>query len=324
MTKIKEYIFLVVIIVGLSLYLFLHQSNQANYQLPQLAAVEKKTVTKIEVIQGGNTLTIQRDADTWLLAPQGYPVDLSRAGKMLDTVASLTVTDLVSESEDYLRYDLTDEKQIKVRAYAGEDVLREFSVGKTAPSLHHTYIMLGNDPKVYHARENFRNHYDVTLDSLRDKTGLSFDKTEIDELAIVKNDVEIKLILQVAKNSEATGKGKEVGEKASETSASAAKWHSTDGELMDTAKIENLLNTLSNLKCKTYIEDKKKEDLAEPIYEIRLKGAMEYSLLIFPKSQAESDDYPTISSYNKYPFLLSASQAETIMNMFNPPKTDAN
>jgi hypothetical protein len=53
-----------------------------------------------------------------------------------------------------------------------------------------------------------------------------------------------------------------------------------------------------------YIEDKKKEDLKNPVYVYKMTGKKEYTLSIFAKENEDSKQYPSISSENDYPFIL--------------------
>ena len=74
-----------------------------------------------------------------------------------------------------------------------------------------------------------------------------------------------------------------------------------------------MLTTLSNLSCDSYIDDRQKEDFTNPTYSIGLKGDREYSLKVFSKIKEEDDNYPAVSSENKYPFLLPEWKAKDLM-----------
>ncbi|MGD9261541.1 MAG: hypothetical protein PVG44_13920, partial [Desulfobacterales bacterium] len=77
--------------------------------------------------------------------------------------------------------------------------------------------------------------------------------------------------------------------------------------------VKQLLNTLSNLRCEKYIDDRKKEDFTSALFTLQLKGLQEYNLSVFPKINQSDSDYPAISSGNDYAFFLSDSQANRIM-----------
>lgn len=89
-------------------------------------------------------------------------------------------------------------------------------------------------------------------------------------------------------------------------------WQTADGKQADQAQIDQLLNTLSNFRCENYIDDKKKEDLSNPIYTLQLTGQEEYTLSLFEKNDKD-ENYPAVSSANDYPFVLRQWQVNNIM-----------
>lgn len=328
--KKKEYLILAVIIVGLSLYLVFHQADQTHYALPTLKTLEKADISKIEISKGDTSLTVKRGTDGWKLEPEGYPADTGKVDDMLETITGLTLTDLVSESENYARYDLNAENRIHVRAYADGAVIRNFEIGKAAASFRHTYVKLDGNPRVYHARKNFRNHFDIDIEALRDKTALSFNSADIKEIAYTKGGVSrvLQYVAVPKPESESsddsapdTGAKKSDADKPAAGKDTAYEWRAADDMPLDAAKVKRLMNTVSHLTCNGYIEAKEKADFKDPLYTVEMKGPETHRLSIFAKIKEGDSAYPAVSSQNAYPFLLNATQAETIMNLFDPPKT---
>jgi hypothetical protein len=106
---------------------------------------------------------------------------------MLNVFETLTLTALVSESEDYIRYDLHAGKKITVTAWQEDSLKRNFDIGKPASSFRHTFVKLNDDSRVFHARDDFRGKFDLAEDNLRDKSVLSFKITDIQEIQIDKD-----------------------------------------------------------------------------------------------------------------------------------------
>jgi hypothetical protein len=123
----KEYLLLVVIIIGLSLYLFFRDPDRAHYQLPQLPPVAQKTVSKIEISKADESIVINRKNDQWVIMPEQYLADKDTVRNMLNTIEDMTLTAMVSESKSYERYDLVEGKKITVRAWAGEERKRDLT-----------------------------------------------------------------------------------------------------------------------------------------------------------------------------------------------------
>ena len=307
----KEYIILVAVIVALSLYLFLRKQDRTHYKVPKVPPIAQADISKIEISKKGIAITLIKKDNIWRIAPQGYPADAGKAENMLDAIEKLTLTALVSESKNYTRYDLGGDQKLTVKAWTGDTLKRDVAIGKVAPSHRHTFVQIGGDHRVYHASGNFRGVFDLTLDNLRDKMVLRFEKAEIQQIRVNKAresttfgrkqvPVEIKLDREAEASSPPASKMETL-------------WESAEGKKADEAKLDRLLNTLSNLRCEKYVDDRKKEDFTEPIYTVNLEGAQEYMLSIFEKTEKDAKTYPAISSKSEYPFLLRESQANDIM-----------
>jgi hypothetical protein len=307
----KEYIILVAVILALSLYLFLRKQDRTHYKVPKVPPIAQPEISKIEISKKGTAITLIKKDNIWRIAPQGYPADIGKTENMLDAIEKLTLTALVSESKNYIRYDLGGDQKLTVKAWTGDTLKRDVAIGKAASSHRHTFVQIGGDHRVYHASGNFRGVFDLTLNNLRDKTVLKFEKTEIQEVRVSKGGEsvvfgrkQVPVEIQVDREAEAS-------------SPPAAKmetlWESAEGKKADETKLNRLVNTLSNLRCEKYVDERKKEDFTEPVYTVRLSGVQEYSLSIFDRLDKDAKTYPAISSVSDYPFLLQEGQAQSIM-----------
>ncbi|MEJ2657927.1 MAG: DUF4340 domain-containing protein, partial [Desulfobacterales bacterium] len=180
----KEYFILGAVLVALVLYLALHRSNRTNYQLPELSPVPEKKISKLEITTADKSIVLNKTDNTWSIEPKGYPADSTKVKNMLDIIENLKLTALVSESKNYVRYDLGNDKNIHVKAWVGKTLERDFYIGKTAPTFQHTFVKLADDPNVYHARQEFRRKFDMSVNALRDKTVLSYAQNNIREITL--------------------------------------------------------------------------------------------------------------------------------------------
>ena len=285
----KEYVIVAVVLVALVAYLVFHSPDRTRYQLPVMPEVDKETISKIEISKSGETIVINKKDKKWFIGPKEYPADSAKIKDMLDLLAKFTHTALVSESKNYKRYDLSDDKKIEVKAWSGEELSRQFEIGKEASTYSHTFTKLPGDFKVYQSKGNYRSKFGKDADELRNKVIMSFDKAEIKKIRVFKD----KEWIELTRIEEEDKKG--------------AAWEDKDGKKADSKKIGELLNILSTMSGEEYIEDRKKEDLKDPIYIYELTGKKEYTLSIFAKDDKgdkESKKYPSISSENSYPFIL--------------------
>jgi hypothetical protein len=307
----KEYLILVVLIVGLSLYLALHKRDKSHYRLPALPKVGKKDISKVEISQENTTTVLKKKDNRWHIMPQGYAADASKVEKMLDVIEELSLTALVSESENYKRYDLDRNNTVMVKVWSGDTLRRQFDIGKAATTFQHTFVKLADDHRVYQARGNFRADFDQSVDTLRDKTVLAFDERDIQEIHLSKG--EQSIVFSRKQTSDATTGSVEEKARSSQGTPEEATWLSKEGKKGDASQLNRILAILSQLRCQKYLDERNKEDLSEPLYVIELKGIKEYTLSLFAKMDESSNTYPATSSTCDYPFLLPSWQVNDIM-----------
>jgi hypothetical protein len=304
----KEYIILAVLIVALSLYLILHKGDRTEYELPVLQALPVADVNRIEIAKpGGSVIALERKDDKWVISPEGYPADAGKVSVILETIGNLTLTALVSESKSYERYGLGGGDKISVKAWTGKGLKRDFDVGKAASSFQHTFVKIAGDDRVFHARENFRGRFDQTVDSLRDKTVFKFEPSEVESIEVHDTGKTVTFVRKPVPVEVSAGR-----ESKAPPTGGEVVWESSEGKA-DEAKLKQLLTTLSALRCKGYVYDRKKGDFKEPVYSIKLKGLEEYALSLFAKDDKNKNDYPGVSSQNGSPFLLPEHLAARIM-----------
>ena len=309
----KEYIILAGIIIALSVYLYTRSSDRTLYELPDMPKVAQKDITKLQISMGQTVIVLNRKDEKWYIAPQEYPTDSQKVKELLNAVENLTLTALVSESKNYNRYDLDEAQKVNVKVWQGDNLKLDIDVGKTASSFRHTFVRPAGEERVFHAQGNLKNNFDVSVDGLRDKVVLTFKPIDIRQIRIDKEQqsltfnrtqapVEIKAPVAAA-------------EKKTEEPAPAQKlvWMAADGQAVDEAAVNQLLGTLSSLRCEKFIDNRRKEDFSGPLFTLQLKGALEHSLSIFSKTEEQDKSFPAVSSGSNYAFLLSGSQVERIM-----------
>jgi hypothetical protein len=307
----KEYFILTAILVALILYLTLHRSNRTHYQLPELSEVSGKHISKLEITKAGNSIIFNKKDDTWYIEPNEYRANSTKVKNMMNVIEKLKLTALVSESKDYIRYDLLKDKNIHVKAWEGKTLRREFDIGKAAPTFKHTFVKLPNNPNVYHAREDFRRNFDRSADDFRDKSVLSVAQNTIQAMTLTNEENTIFLSRKEVPETLPEKKDESAAEK-SEIAKTKTVWEDTAGHEVATSKISSLLSFLNSMECEKYLDDLKKEEFKNPIYSVTLKGEKEQSLLVFAKKDQNAKNYSAISSENKSPFSLSDTQVNTI------------
>jgi hypothetical protein len=237
----KEYLILILIIVALAGYLVLKKEDRSHYRLPIPPAVDSKSVDRLTVEKQNQTLAFTRSDDGWTVSDPSYPADDFAVKQMLDVVEGLTLSALVSEKQDLFRYELDDDRCLDITVYQADKPVLSFKIGKTAPTFNHTFVMLENDPHIYHAKDSFRSHFDKPLNEFRDRRVLTFDEGQITAITIEARGEKIRLT-------------------ADDTQDGPVFIHE-DGSSADPKTVSNLLSSLSALTCDRFIQDTDKAQL---------------------------------------------------------------
>jgi hypothetical protein len=307
----KEYIMLAVVIIALTVYLVMRSSDRTQYRLPDVPQAAAKDISRLQITRGQTTIVINKKDDKWYIAPDEFPADANKVKNMLNAVEKLTLTALVSESKNYNLYDLNEDKKLNVKAWQGEDLKRDVDLGKTASSFRHTFVRPAGDERVFHARGNFKNNFDFSVDDLRDKLVLALNPADIKLIQVIKD----QQTLTISKSQAPVVVDNTEAEKKSDPGPGAKKsaWQAADGRPVEETAVNQLLNAVSDLRCEKFIIDRQKEDFTSPLFTLQLKGGQEYSLTIFAKTAEKDTDFPAVSSGSNYPFLLSGSLVDSIL-----------
>ncbi len=308
MKRQKEYMVLIAVIIVLVVILIISTGrNKMSYKLPAFDKIDAEALSKIEMSRGDESILLERSQGEWLIMPEKYIADHDKVNDMLDVIENLTLTELVSDKKNYERYELDEENRIHIKAMEKENVLREFDIGKVSSTYSHTYVRVADDANVYHAKESFRSTFEQNESGLRDKSVMEFTAVEITGLILTGEFGTLELkreIIPVSPDTEQDEKETSTGEQEA--------WLTQDGKQTEKSEIDSLLSKLSGLNCDSFLDEKEKENLGNPIYTITAKGAKDYELKIYEKGEDE-EEYPALSSENDYPFLLTKWTAESLM-----------
>ncbi len=306
----KEIAILFFIIAVLVFYITSRKDEKTHYKLPEVANIATGDITKISIKKKGMETVLAREGDKWLVGDKKYPADAKLIETMLKDITGLTLTALASESKNYAVYGLDGKNRIEVTAYKGDSLLRRLNIGKPASSYRFTFVMLDDDPRVFHAEGNIKSGFDKTVSELRDKKVMAF-TDDITEVTLKKGKEEIKFLRTTAPVS-VDAAGEKEG-KVQQPKESISAWTTAGGRAARAREINSIVNTLSGLTCEGFIEDRKKEDFKSPVFTVILKGINTYTISIFDKKDGQ---YPAVSSTSKYPFLISEWKANKIMKDF--------
>ncbi len=307
----KEFVILGLVIAVLLGVLFVQKRNKVHYTIPDLESFEVEQISKVVLSKAGEEILIQKSGEHWQMGPEGYKADEKKISQITDQLSNLSLSALVSEREHYQVYDLTEEKKITVKAYAGEEPIRNLAIGKAASSQRHTFVLLEGDKNVYQASGNLRTFFDQDMVTLRDMTVMSFD----DEIMSVDISTGVEKIN--------IHKGMPVADPdttSAELVSAEPEWLDEEGVKLKQSKVSEMINALKNLSAEAYIEGKSKEEMKSPSYTLTLHGTKDYVISLFEKT--EENQYSAVSSESPYPFYLAEWKAKRFMAERNDLKEE--
>jgi hypothetical protein len=321
----KEYYILLAVILGLSAYLVLRDTDKIQYDLPEVPAMAKNAVTTMEIQQAGKTLLVSKEGGKWVLGEKKYTADANKVDAMLKAIEEFKLTAMVSEAKDYGRYNLSDDKKITVKVKDKDGKTLEIDLGKPAGAHRHSFVKLPGDSRVFHGSGNTREVFDVDAEALRDKRVLSFHPDEIREISLKYKGQTLKLVLKTVSGEDPSTEpakekpepGKAVAEKDVSAKKEAKKWETSDGKAVNESEVQTLISELSQLRCESFLPDKTVKDFKSPLYTLELTGGTSYAITLFDKESIEAEVFQAVSSASEEPFVLPRWVAEKIMPDFS-------
>ncbi len=324
----KEYLLLMVAIIGLAALLVYQKKGQTNYQLPKLTEIDVP-VDRVVLEEGDHKVELRQVDGKWVVGPKSYRADNVRAAKMVDELRKLQLVALVSEKENYQLYELNEKKRFSVKLFHDKTLLREIMIGKNSASMRQTYVMLQDDPNVYQALGNLKSNFFSTISELRDKEVLklsSKERAKIDKITIEKLQDGKKELLEMVKVMPESETGSKTenpadSETAAETkakepkqSAAVAGWQLPDGTPVAATAVSGLLNAMTDVRCKDYLEDLSPDEFKQPAYRITVKGDKTELSIAF--LDVDGNEFRALSSQVSQPFLLPSWQAKKMVKDF--------
>ncbi len=240
----KGYLIPLLIIAILAGYLVLQKKDRRHYTLPEPPAVDMKTIDRLTVEKENQTFEFTRTKSGWAVSEQAYPADSAAVEQMLNVMSHLTLSALVSEKQDVARYELDPSHCLTVTAFQGDVPALSIKIGKTAPTFNHTFVMLGNDPHIYQAKDSIRSYFNKSLNEFRDRQVLAFQEDDIHKITIQTPEKQVTLTAQQPEDNEKQEK--------------KPAFRYEDGASPNPKTVSNLLHSLTDLTCDQYMTDMKK------------------------------------------------------------------
>ena len=308
--KVNLEIIVISIVIVLSFaYILFKKTDRVHYKVPELKNIETNILTKISISKGDRVVNLENKKDGWVVGEEGFKTDKFKTDKIVNIVANIKLTTLVSKSGNYYKYELDDPRKINVKVFNGKEIIREFDAGKVATTYDHTNVKIKGDNKIYHAAGSINKDLDKTIDDLRYKKVFLIEKDKIKQITFNMDGKEYvlnKSIIPVTKQ-EKDGSEKE-GEPEVET-----RWDFNKTKI-ENSEVNSILGTVSNLSCDEYVYNGTDLKASESLFSMKLVGSSENSITIYKLQNKEDEKYRGETSQTEYKFFIKKFRIDNFLN----------
>lgn len=198
---------------------------------------DKEQVTRIEIIANGQTSTLMKQDDSWVVASMdNYPADTESVDELFTKVAEFDNANLVSDNPKNQAEFQVDNTGIETKLVGANDtVLVHLFVGKNTPGFLSSYVRVADSNDVYTAQGYLQGVFDKSTRTWKDRTIFKFNKGIATQINITSPDETVELRLD-AEN----------------------KWQMLQpvSAAVNQNEVDNLLNAFSELKTDDFAEEK--------------------------------------------------------------------
>ena len=193
-------IFIVLVIVVL---LFDNPFGQSEYEkkvetaMPLFPNFNKEQVVKIEITATGETTTLSKQNDNWVVASMdNYPADGEGVAELLSKVTEFKNTQRVSNNPEKQSEFEVDSTGVEAKLMdASDKVLAHLFVGKTTPGFLSSYMRPADSNDVYVAQGYLQSVFSKDTRTWKDRTIFNFNKGIATQLNIISPEETVELRL---------------------------------------------------------------------------------------------------------------------------------
>ncbi len=203
--KTKQLLILGAIFVVLAILVLLFENpfGQSEYEkkvetaMPLFPNFDEGQVVKIEITATGETTTLSKQNDNWVVASMdNYPADGEGVAELLSKVTEFKNTQRVSNNPEKQSEFEVDNTGVEAKLMdASNKVLVHLFVGKTTPGFLSSYVRPADSNDVYVAQGYLQSVFNKGTRTWKDRTIFNFNKGIVTQLNIVSPEETIELRL---------------------------------------------------------------------------------------------------------------------------------
>lgn len=203
--KTKQLLILGTIFIVLTIIVLLFENpfGQSEYEkkvetaTPLFLNFNKEHVAKIEIIAAGETTTLSKQDDNWVVTSMdNYPADSDGITELLSKVAAFKNTQRVSNNPEKQAEFEVDSTGVEAKLMdANGTLLAHLFVGKTTPGFLSSYVRAADSNDVYVAQGYPQSVFNKGTRTWKDRTIFDFNKGIVTQLNISSPEETVELRL---------------------------------------------------------------------------------------------------------------------------------
>ena len=203
--KTKQLLILGAIFVVLAIVVLLFENpfEQSEYEkkvetaMPLFPNFDKEQAMKIEITADGETTTLSKQDDNWVVASMdNYPADGEGVADLLSKVTEFKNTQLVSNNPEKQSEFEVDSTGVEAKLMdANNEVLAHLFVGKVTSGFLSSYVRPADSNDVYVAQGYLQSVFDKGVRTWKDQTIFNFNKGIVTQLNIISPEETVELRL---------------------------------------------------------------------------------------------------------------------------------
>ena len=240
-------------------------------------------------------VTLEKKDGVWFWG--NYATNESLIASFENAVASIKVLGTASSSGDRERYELTDEKLIKVEALSKGKTVRTVAIGKNAANGAHCYALIDGSSSVQIVGQGLRTLFTFSNESLRTRTGYKVETDKITSIHI--------------KNASGEYTFKKVSVPQTDSELVESKWilDGKEATELDQNNVTSFMYTASTMTSNSWLKDDAEPPSLEPIATAEISTAEETVTVWTYSSEKGLSDNIVKSSTCPYYFKTASGNA---------------
>ena len=259
-------------------------------------------------------IRIAKKEGAWFVGAQNYPAEESIVSTLVKKLDEFKLSDLVTKKEFYERFDLSDDRAVRVTVKGNGKVLRDILVGKKSGAGDNTYVKFPDKKEVYLAGGSLSFELGKDVEGFRSHTLLKCPIETMESIAVKYKGQNYTLVRTVETVPASTEKAKDA--KKPET-VSADKWSLAGSTAaLDQDKVKNFAGEFGNIMAQSFVPDADvKKKSGTPQCEITIKsGGRDLLIKVFgPEGKDGKDGYALLSGENPWLAIVNKTKSESIM-----------